>query len=891
MPLATSRLPESVYSRIIGAATLGIITTDVSGEVVHWNPVAEKMFGWSRKEAVGRNLEDLLVATPAAEQDQQTECESILAGAKRDGSWSGTLASSNTNEHLVPSLVAVSLLTSAKRAVSGYVAMCTPVPEECPGAKDGSAELGAEPISVEPVRPDSVCPDSVCPDSMCPESSDPERDKFRRVFAESPVGTALVSSDAHIVDVNRSLCRSLGLSAEELIGKNFVDLTHPEDRDLEFDYAQRLFEGKIDRFQIDRRLTRADGSLMTGRITASTVRDDSGRVLFGIGVVEDVTERLRSEQAHLESEKVFRRTIEASNDAFVGLDASGRVTDWNAAAERLFGWTSGEVIGRSLTKLVVPEEYAGSYRESFIETLASGAFIRAIDAPVESLLMDRTGREFPVEISLAVVEQDGQLCAKAFVRDVSERHALEEQLSRQALTDSLTDLPNRALLRDRLDTAVSRLERNPGLAAVMMLDMDRFKVVNDSLGHVAGDEMLKIVADRIRSAVRVGDTVGRVGGDEFVVVAEDFDDTSEVVFLADRIIEAVSEPLELRGLEVHPGASIGIAVATDSAATADKLLRDADLSMYRAKERGGGCAELFDDELYARALARLELEAELRRAIEEEQLRVFYQPVVSFDGRVSGFEALVRWEHPERGLVGPVDFIPLAEETGLVVPLGAWVLEKAVAQVAKWQAKIDPDLHLSVNLSSRQLADPELPAMVGRILEESGLPAEQLCLELTETALIEDPQIADRCLTDLRALGVRIGVDDFGTGYSSLIYVRRFPVQVLKLDRLFVAGLGESSEDETIAGSVIHLAHELGLEAVAEGVETLDQLKALDSLGCDLAQGFYWSKPRPADEIELVLLEGHNLGPRGEAEDLMSCAELGEIESTGTQPPSPAHCA
>jgi EAL domain-containing protein (putative c-di-GMP-specific phosphodiesterase class I) len=303
--------------------------------------------------------------------------------------------------------------------------------------------------------------------------------------------------------------------------------------------------------------------------------------------------------------------------------------------------------------------------------------------------------------------------------------------------------------------------------------------------------------------------------------------------------------------------------------------------MYRAKERGGGSAELFDPVLYAKALARLELEGELRRAIDEDQLRVYYQPVVSFDGRVSGFEALVRWEHPERGLVSPADFIPLAEETGLVVPLGSWVLAHATAQVARWQETINPALSLSVNLSGRQLVDPEFPTVVRRILEKSGLPARSLCLELTETALIEDPVSAERCLKELRNLGVRIGVDDFGTGYSSLIYVRRFPVQVLKLDRLFVAGLGESAEDETIAGSVIHLAHELGLEAIAEGVETLDQLHALDSLGCDLAQGFYWSKPRPANEIELVLLEGKNLGPLVEVDrsDEVDAPDLEEVSS------------
>lgn len=691
---------------------------------------------------------------------------------------------------------------------------------------------------------------------------DPMDDRFRKVFVESPVGTALVGTDARVIDVNASLCRSLGYSAEELVGKNMVELMHPDDRELQIEYAYRLFEGKVDRFQIDRRFIRADESVMNGRITGSAVRNPAGRVLYGIGVVEDVTERLRSEQAHLESETVFRRTIEASSDAFVGIDTSRRITDWNPAAERLFGWAAHEAIGGTLDNMVVPEQYRGESSEPFLHQRVTGTSARCTDGSASLFLKDRSGREFPVEVSRVVVEQDGKSCTKAFIRDVSERYALEDQLSKQALTDSLTGLPNRALLRDRLDTAVTRLERDPGIAAVMMIDIDRFKVVNDSLGHDAGDTLLKEVANRIRSVVRLGDTFGRAGGDEFVIIAEDFDDASELVFLAEQVIKVISASVDLLGLEVHPTASIGIAIATDaSATTADKLLRDADLALYRAKEHGGGVAELFDEDLYARALARLELEGALRRAIEEDQLRVFYQPVVSFDGSVTGFEALVRWQHPERGLVPPADFIPLAEETGLVVPLGVWVLRKASEQVAKWQKSINPSLNLSVNLSGRQLVDTEFPQLVKTVLEESGLPAESLCLELTETALIEDPVSAERCLKDLRILGVRIGVDDFGTGYSSLIYVRRFPVQVLKLDRLFVAGLGESSEDETIAGSVIHLAHELGLEAVAEGVETLDQLHALDSLGCDLAQGFYWSKPRPADEIEGVLLEGRKLGP------------------------------
>ncbi len=636
--LAKGQLPNSLCTRLIGSGALGSISTDLWGNVVHWSSEAQTMFGWSRDAAEGRSLDELLA--PVLPDGERSDGPGGVAAPRgedgagifeilaRGPSWSGTLAKSRLDGGGPPRLVAATAFTSTKGAVIGHVLLCAITGTSNPsGSHEKDEGIDDRSLSVGDQTPS--------------ESSDAlnAQDMFRQVFAESPVGTALVGTDALIIDVNSSLCRSLGFSAEELIGKNFVEFNHPDDRELELEYAQRLFDGKIDRFQIDRRFTRADRSEMTGRVTASAVRDRGGRVLFGIGVVEDVTERLRSEQAHLESETVFRRTIEATSDAFVGMDSSGRVTDWNAAAERLFGWSSHETFGMPLVKMIVPDEYVDLYNETLLQALASGATTHATEAPSERFFKDRAGREFSAEVSLVVIEQDGRFFAKAFIRDVSQRHALEDQLTKQALTDSLTGLPNRALLRDRLDTAVARLDRNPGLAAVMMLDMDRFKVVNDSLGHDAGDEMLTVVADRIRCAVRAGDTVGRVGGDEFVVVAEDFDDTSDVVFLADRVIEAVSAPLQLHGLELHPSASIGIAVATNSSATADKLLRDADLSMYRAKERGGGSAELFDDDLYTKALARLELEGELRRAIDEEQLArvlptcgVVRRPSIGFRG-------------------------------------------------------------------------------------------------------------------------------------------------------------------------------------------------------------------------------------------------------------------
>ncbi len=534
--LSGGQVPASMYSWIAEVGALGMITTDPAGLVVHWNAVAESLFGWTCSDAEGESLDDLLVPV-----SQGAEIGGIFARVGHGSAWSGTLTLCGKRGGIVPVLLAATPLVEEKYGeVVGYVAFFT--------NDDKKATL--PPLdAIQPVpSPDDAVP-TVAPGA----SSETAESTFRRVFAESPVGTALVGTDARITEVNAALCRSLGYSADQIIGQSFVEFTHPDDREMELRYAQRLFDGKIDQFQIDRRFTRADGSAMTGRITASAVRDANGEVQFGIGVVEDVTERLRSEQAHLESEAVFRRTVEASSDAFVGVDEAGRVTDWNVAAQHLFGWTPHEALGRPVSELVLPEDRrvsTESVDEGFKVAFGSG---RSTDGKVSTVLSDRSGREFPVEVSRVTVDQDGSRCVKAFVRDVSEQRALEAQLTKQALTDSLTGLPNRALLRDRLETAVARLDRKPGVAAVMMIDLDRFKVVNDSLGHDSGDEMLQMIAERIKSVIRAGDTVGRVGGDEFVVVAEDFDDTSDVVFLAGRVIEMISAPLTLGIHRAAPG--------------------------------------------------------------------------------------------------------------------------------------------------------------------------------------------------------------------------------------------------------------------------------------------------------------------------------------------------
>jgi diguanylate cyclase (GGDEF)-like protein len=456
-------------------------------------------------------------------------------------------------------------------------------------------------------------------------------------------------------------------------------------------------------------------------------------------------------------------------------------------------------------------------------------------------------------------------------RERKRAHAAELALLHQAFHDGLTGLPNRALLLDRLSHALARGERRPTHTAVLFLDIDRFKGVNDSLGHAVGDHLIVAVADRLRSVVRPGDTVARFGGDEFVILCEELDHEREAVAIAERMAHSLVVPFHLGDRRIVLTASIGVAFASSSSReTADSLLRGADCAMYRAKERGRHRIELFDDDMRARALARLETENDLRTAIDEGQLRVYYQPVVELpDTRVIGVEALVRWEHPHRGLVLPSDFIPLAEESGLILPIGALVLREACGQVAMWNGahRRRAALSASVNLSAHQLVFPGLAEVVAQALADSALDPKLLCLEITETVLMEEAASSRAALDSLKELGVQLAVDDFGTGYSSLLYLRRFPVDVLKVDRSFVSGLGQSPADTAIVAGVVGLAHALGLVPVAEGVETPEQAARLVELGCSLAQGYLWSRPLPVERLwqwlDDVGTEGRRTEPPG----------------------------
>jgi diguanylate cyclase (GGDEF)-like protein/PAS domain S-box-containing protein len=700
------------------------------------------------------------------------------------------------------------------------------------------------------------------PAAQGPTQAFAEPPDFWAAFAHAATGMMIADLRGRFLYANSAYCAMTGYSEAELRGRSVRTITHSDDRADTQVLGRRLLSGEIASFIVERRTVRADGVEICVRNSVSLVRDRTGEPVAMLAIAEDVTagkraeaERSRAEAALQASEERLRIALDATGLGTFEWDAVAGHSAWSSRLEALYGLAPGEFDGKdtSFGELVFPDD-----RDRVMATFAAAA-ASGEDSDIEY----RTARPRPdgsprwlLTRGQVIYGDDGQLVRIiGTVLDITERKLAQEALHHQAFHDALTGLPNRALFTDRLEHALTRAGRRDTSVAVLFLDLDNFKVVNDSLGHAQGDALLGIVAQRLRDCLRAADTGARLGGDEFTVLLEDVSGEAEALTVAERIARALRVPVVLQGREVVISASIGIAIALPNGAGND-LMREADLAMYRAKANGkAGCA-LFDPRLEMRAMERLELETDLRRALARGEFRVHYQPIVALgDETIAGVEALVRWQHPERGLVQPLSFIPVAEETGLIVPIGQWVLEQACQQSRLWQEQFPrhAPLSISVNLSARQLQHPGLVADVARAVLDAGMDPATLELEITESVVMQDAEATDATLRALKAIGIRLAIDDFGTGYSSLSYLKRFPVDTLKIDRSFVDGLGSDSQDTAIVHSVAALARALDLSVTGEGVETSAQHVLLQQLGCNLAQGYLYARPIPAADITALL--------------------------------------
>ncbi len=582
------------------------------------------------------------------------------------------------------------------------------------------------------------------------------------------------------------------------------------------------------------------------------------------GAIGFILRRLRAREVALlernaaaalqESEGMRLAVLESSADGIITSDEHGLIESFNPAAERLLGYAAAEVIGRNVTMLM-PESFRRTH-DAFLEHYGQTGHPDVIGRVREVEGLRKDGEAFPIEISIGEAHVGGRRVYVGSVRDITRRKQLEEELRHQAFHDPLTGLANRARFTDRIEHALARRRRQPSSFAVLFLDLDDFKAVNDVHGHPAGDDLLVAVARRLAGCVRPEDTLARFGGDEFALLLEDIVGRDGATAAADHILATLAAPFAVAGTAVVVGTSIGIAFCDSAEATADELLRRADVAMYVAKARGKSGRVVFDAAMQDTVVKRLALARDLQFAVERGELVVHYQPTVALAGaRIAGMEALVRWQHPERGLLPPDEFIGIAEETGMIQRIGAWVLGEACTRMRAWQERFpsEPPLAIAVNVSVGQVHHPGLVDAVARALDVSGLDPGSLVLEITESVVVKDAALALRRLRELKKLGVRLAIDDFGTGYSSLNYLRRFPVDFLKIDKSFIDKIGRRGKEQDVVRTIVDLGHTLGMEIVAEGIQRADQAERLRALNCDLGQGYYFSRPLPAAEMEAFL--------------------------------------
>ncbi len=812
-------LEESRESLAITLHSIGeaVMATDRDGRITGMNDVACRLTGWSEAEATGKPLASVfpIISAITREPVENPVVRVLTTGIVVGLANHTTLVARDGREYQIADSAAP--IRDRDGKVVGVVLVFRDVTEEY---------------------------------ALREQLRDNEQ-RFRALFEQAAVGMAQVeTASGRLAHVNRRFAVILDRSVEELDGMDFSAVTHPDDRASYQAGLAGLASGEITEFACEKRLLRRDGSLMWVSATLSPMGIGAAAVAHSILVIEDITQRKRDEQ-----ELRIAATAFESEEGMMVCDADEVILRVNQAFRVMTGYRGDEVLGKTPRVLKSGRQDRAFYRQMW-ETLAREKYWQG-----EIWNRRKSGEIYPVwETISAVAAADGRVshyvCA---FTDISSRKEAEEQIRNLAYYDPLTQLPNRRLLIERLQLALMASGRNRRHGALLFIDLDYFKILNDTEGHDVGDLLLVEVARRLRSCVREGDTVARLGGDEFVVMLEDLhEDVQEAAGQAEKVGEKIREvathPYSLRDREYHGTLSLGVSLFRDHHETVDELLKRADVALYQAKSGGRNTLCFFDPQMQEALVARAAMEDELRRVVQHGQLVLYYQAQIDENNRVLGAEALLRWQHPERGLVPPAEFIPLAEETGLIVPIGHWVLETACTQLREWQNSPETcDLMLAVNVSARQFRQPDFVEQVHAVLAGTAANPARLKLELTESVVLDDVADTIEKMKALKLLGVGFSMDDFGTGYSSLSYLRRLPLDQLKIDRSFIRDVETNPGDAVIVQTIIGMANSLGLKVIAEGVENEAQRQFLNLHGCPTFQGFLFSKPVPLSVFEGLL--------------------------------------
>lgn len=673
--------------------------------------------------------------------------------------------------------------------------------------------------------------------------------RYRRLFESAKDGILILDADTgEIGDVNPFLTDLLGYSKDEFLGKKLWEIGPFKDIAASKEAYEELQTKEYIRYE-DLPLETRDGQPRDVEFVSNVYEVNNKRVIQCN--IRDITERKRVEEVLLRLAAI----VDSSDDAIVGKTLDGIIVSWNSGAEHIYGYTAEEVLGHPVSLLVPPDSDGKDETNLILGRIRQGERI----ASYETVHRRKDGSLIDISLTISPVRNyTGKIIGVSSIsRDITEQKKMEETIRRQAYHDPLTGLPNRMLFFDRLTLEMAESNRNRKKIAVIFMDLDHFKKINDTLGHMVGDKLLKEAANRLRASVRESDTVARIGGDEFSILLADIVQPDDAVVISNKILASFKVPYIINEHELHISTSIGISIYPQDGKQIDDLMKNADIAMYLAKEKGRNNFQFYNSIVNNRTHKRIILENRMRQSIEHGQLLVYYQPQVDITSRkINCAEALVRWQHPELGLLDPVHFLPLADETGFITSIDTWVLHTACAQVKAWQHAGALPICISVNLSSRQFQKPNLAEIVSQVLRETEIDPRYLDLEISENVVMQDIDLTISNLTNLTALGVRFSIDDFGTGQSSISRLKKLPIQKIKIDKSIISDMAVIPDNKAIINAIIAMSHNLGLKVMAKGVESEDQVAFLRSGGCDEMQGYVFSKALPIEDLQELLKKG-----------------------------------